>query len=60
MNQNSQTNNDKSYDPKNDPNSVINFLIREREMLKVRGKTDTREYRDLCKIINENLRRYKD
>lgn len=49
----------KTYNPLNDPNSAINFLIREREMMRVSGKSDTREYRDLCKTIEDNLKRYK-
>ena len=52
----SQNNN---YNPLNDPSSLINFLIRDRELMKVKGMQDTKEYRDLCKIIDDTIRQYK-
>lgn len=53
------SNKNDTYNPLNDPNSLINFLIRDREMMKVKGMQDTKEYADLCKIINDTIRQYK-
>lgn len=53
---NDQINN---YNPLNDPNSAINFLIKERELMKVKGEQDTKEFHDLCKIIDDTIRQYK-
>ena len=50
---------DVQYSPLDNPESGINFLIREKMMLKAKGKTDSREYQDLCKIIQDNLKSYK-
>ena len=47
------------YNPLNDPNSAINFLIKERELMKVKGQQDTKEFHDLCKIIDDTMRQYK-
>ena len=48
-----------TYNPLNDPNSMINFLIRDRELMKVKGLQDTKEYADLERVIQETIRQYK-
>ena len=59
MEKTDNSNQNNKYNPLKDPNALIFFLIKERELMKVKGEQNSQAYIDLVKIIDDTMKQYK-